>query len=243
MKIIDIEARRSTCRNLVHKYYSDVPTREEVLDKAIEKYLHPEARLLDAGCGGTIPLIRKYSGRSALAVGVDLCALPAATENHLTLARANLESLPFPANSFDLVVSHSVFEHLERPERVFSEIRRVLRPEGRLIFTTPNKFYYSCIIANLLPFCLKHFYMKNVFGEDSYDHFPVFYRVNTVKAFRSLAKTNGFIITKIDPIRHYPFYLMFSPTLFRLGVIYDWLITRLRLDFLQSNWLVILERA
>jgi SAM-dependent methyltransferase len=243
MKIFDVEARRYKCRQLVHKYYSNVPTREELLEKAVDKFVAPKTCLLDAGCGETLPLVRKYHNSVGLVVGVDLCALQADASQPFHLMRANLESLPFASCSFDLVVSHSVFEHLEKPDRVFEEIRRVLRPQGKLIFTTPNKYYYSCIIARLLPFRLKDLYMQTVFGEDSYDHFPVYYRANTKSAFNLLAKKTGFNLTTISPILHYPFYLMFSPTLFRVGMLYDWITTRFGLDFLQSNWLVVMERT
>jgi hypothetical protein len=35
---------------------------------------------------------------------------------------------------------------------------------------------------------------------------------------------------------------MFSPLLFRLGMLYDWCVTAMGLDSLQSNWLVVMER-
>jgi SAM-dependent methyltransferase len=49
----------------------------------------------------------------------------------------NLEGLTFPDESFDIVVTQDVFEHILRPELAFSEIARVLRPGGLHIFTVP----------------------------------------------------------------------------------------------------------
>jgi len=43
-----------------------------------------------------------------------------------------------PSNSFDLVVSVEVLEHVEEDERFVAEVRRVLKPGGRFIMTTPN---------------------------------------------------------------------------------------------------------
>ena len=52
--------------------------------------------------------------------------------------RANLEALPFPDPSFDVVLCTQVIEHLLDPERGLAEIARVLAPGGRAIVTTDH---------------------------------------------------------------------------------------------------------
>jgi SAM-dependent methyltransferase len=49
----------------------------------------------------------------------------------------NLQDLSFPDETFDLVITQDVLEHVDRPEKVFSEIYRVLKPGGYHIFTIP----------------------------------------------------------------------------------------------------------
>jgi len=56
----------------------------------------------------------------------------------------NLESTPYPleAGAFDAVIFTEVYEHLrDYPVRSLLEVHRVLRPGGRLYFTTPNQAY------------------------------------------------------------------------------------------------------
>jgi len=48
------------------------------------------------------------------------------------------EPLPFPDGSFDLIWCSEVIEHLRDPAAVVREFRRVVRPGGRMILTTPN---------------------------------------------------------------------------------------------------------
>jgi SAM-dependent methyltransferase len=48
------------------------------------------------------------------------------------------EDLPFPAETFDLVLAQSVLEHVTDPLRVFQEAGRVLRPGGVFFFHTTN---------------------------------------------------------------------------------------------------------
>ena len=49
----------------------------------------------------------------------------------------NLESLTFDDNSFDLVISSDIMEHVRKPYDAFAEIYRILRPGGCHVFTIP----------------------------------------------------------------------------------------------------------
>jgi len=49
------------------------------------------------------------------------------------------ENLPFNENAFDAVYCYETFEHLTNPYRLFVEVRRVLKPGGRLFFTVPSQ--------------------------------------------------------------------------------------------------------
>ena len=52
----------------------------------------------------------------------------------------NLERMTFENESFDLMVTQDVLEHVLNPDRAFREIARILKPGGAHVFTVP--FYY-----------------------------------------------------------------------------------------------------
>jgi SAM-dependent methyltransferase len=240
--MMGLAEREAKCRQLVRKYYSDLPTRDESIDETLRPLLRSSHALLDAGSGDTLVSLNRYATSVAFAVGIDMVTPSKKPAPNAAVTIGDLGSLPFEDRAFDLIVSRSVVEHLEHPRAVFGEMARVLKPGGYVVFTTPNKYYYSSIVAGLIPFSWKDRYMKWMFGEDSYDHFPVFYRANTRRALRAVAERAGLAVERIEALRHFPYYLLFSPALFRVGMLYDWIITRFRLDGLQSTWLVVLRR-
>jgi SAM-dependent methyltransferase len=240
---MNMAKREAKCRSLWRRYYAGVPTKEALMEEAVLGALQPSHRLLDAGCGDTLALLKQYGPRASFAVGVDVVTPSQRPQGEIVVTRGNLAALPFRDCSFDLVVSHSVVEHLEDPAAVFGELGRILKRGGRLIFTTPNKYYYSSIIARAIPFSWKDLYMRWAFEEEAaYDHFPVFYRCNTRRALERIAGQSGLRIESSRAIRHFPYYFLFSPMLFRLGILYDYSVTWLRLDSLQSSWLVVMAR-
>lgn len=59
--------------------------------------------------------------------------------------------LPFRRGSVDALVASEVYEHLHGPEGFLDDIRRVLKPGGRLILTTPNTESLVLLFLRLLP--------------------------------------------------------------------------------------------
>jgi len=99
------------------------------------------ARLLDIGSGTGRLLARLVDlYPEAAAVGVDLALgmCRAASENlsskRVQIINADAESLPFAADSFDLVVSTSTYQWLSSLDQAFAEARRVLAPGGLFCF-------------------------------------------------------------------------------------------------------------
>lgn len=96
-------------------------------------------RILDIGCGDGVLLSLIKRGR-LYGVDLDQKSLDyAATRVKAQLEKAPAEKLPFKNNYFDTVVATEIIEHLSHPKQMLTETRRVLKPDGRLIITTPVK--------------------------------------------------------------------------------------------------------
>src|SRR5579872_4134066 len=138
---------RSQCDRLFEKYYSGRKFRDALYRDRIREYLLPGQRLLDAGCGRYLNFGKEFSDLSFV-VGVDLVS-KFETDNQQAPfgVRGDLSYLPFRSNCFDMVISRSVVEHLQDPKQVFREFYRVLRPDGKLVIVTPNKYDYVSLVA------------------------------------------------------------------------------------------------
>jgi SAM-dependent methyltransferase len=93
--------------------------------------------ILDLGCGWgrNLALLPR-------AIGIDIewpLLRTARTYLGNAVAAAAADHLPFRDAVFDAVVMTEVLEHLPSPARTLAEIHRVLRLEGRLVLSTPNK--------------------------------------------------------------------------------------------------------
>jgi SAM-dependent methyltransferase len=216
------------------RYYANIPSVLQTLISAVEKAISdtPNAVVLDAGCGSRATLVERFAP-TATVYGVDLDC-----EDRGNIRCADLAALPFPDAMFDIVYSRSVWEHLTEPGRVMTEIRRVLKPGGVLILITPNKYDYTSIVARFTPQWFHRWAARR--AGLSYDMFPVQYRCNTPKWFRRLS---GWEKVEVRGLRHHPVNLQFSRILYRMGVLYDWLIATLRLEFLQPTLFVVLRKA
>ena len=104
-----------------------------------------KGKVLDYGCGmgyGT-KIIGNYAD---VVTGIDLDEQAveyaqnsnnAGNINYYVLKK-NYKKLPFDDSTFDTVISFQVIEHVEDMEQYLSEIKRVLKPKGNFILTTPN---------------------------------------------------------------------------------------------------------
>jgi 2-polyprenyl-3-methyl-5-hydroxy-6-metoxy-1,4-benzoquinol methylase len=97
--------------------------------------------VLDFGAGTGVLMRRLLaSGFTGTVTGADMLPRPAGIRDDIKWIQTDLnEPTPLADASFDAIVSAEVIEHLENPRAVFREFRRLLKPQGRLLLTTPNQ--------------------------------------------------------------------------------------------------------
>jgi len=84
---------------------------------------------------------------------------------------ADCTSLPFDDNEFDRVVSFETLEHLEAHDELLAEFRRVLKPDGFLILSSPDKATYSDEQNTVNEYHVKELY-RNELEALIQRHFP-----------------------------------------------------------------------
>jgi SAM-dependent methyltransferase len=161
--------------------------------RLLDEALRPGAVALDAGCGRTTRL-RFYRDRIERLVGLDRDEA-AGRENPFLdeFVPGDLEqALPFAGDSFDLVYANFVVEHLQQPERVFAEWRRVLRPGGTLVLLTSNRASPLMAAADRLPQRTRLAIKRRGAGVEERDIYPTPYRANTPSKLEQVAASAGF---------------------------------------------------
>ena len=143
----------------------------------VKRFLDAQDRLiLEAGCGtGRLCCLIGKDFPHSLVVGVDI------TEESLRIAerlknflkvdnvsfiKADLFALPYPDNSFDVVFNDGVIEHFALEHRpnykdALHEMRRVVRPGGKIIVDVPN---YYCFVHTLYKWALRKTGRQYPFG-------------------------------------------------------------------------------
>ncbi|OZH54533.1 methyltransferase type 11 [Hydrocoleum sp. CS-953] len=118
--------------------------------------IEPQASILDVACGtGEFERLLLNKNPTQKIIGVDI------SEKMLDLARkkyqaysnvefqkASVHSLPFESHSFDVVVCANSFHFFDKPQVALREMKRVLKPDGKVIILDWNKDYFVCRICD-----------------------------------------------------------------------------------------------
>lgn len=100
---------------------------------AFHQYAH--GLLLDMGCG-KVPFYESY--RECISENICIDWPSSIHSNaHVDVFCDLSQTLPFAACTFDTILSSDVIEHLPNPELAFSEMSRLLKPNGILLLNTP----------------------------------------------------------------------------------------------------------
>ncbi|MGY1454693.1 class I SAM-dependent methyltransferase [Streptomyces sp. SS8] len=158
----------------------------------------PPATVLDVGCGdGSAAAVaaRELAGHRIVGVDWSQGALRRAASRIPAVVRGELTDggLPFADGSADAVLFGEVVEHLVDPDAAMEELRRVLRPGGHLLLSTPNlAAWYNRVLlpAGVQP-VFSEVSLRRVHGRPGREvvgHLRLF----TARALRGFAAASGF---------------------------------------------------
>jgi len=186
-----LKKRYDPVRNRTIIYEEDAPARLEAILSGIKR-AKTQVKLLDIGCydGHIGSLLKRKFGKQCQVYGVDVAS------NSIRLARQKgiqakicdvTEGINFESNMFDYVFAGEIIEHLYDTDFFMEEVKRVLKPNGIFILTTPNFLSFGRRIYYLFG---KGIFMEASFSlpEKAAGHIRYF----TFDTLKELAKLHGF---------------------------------------------------
>jgi SAM-dependent methyltransferase len=134
--------------------------------------------VLDAACGeGYGSSLLADSAASVSGIDLSRSAIDHAQERYvadnLEFRAADCLALPFADDRFDCIVSFETLEHLEDHQQLMREFRRVLKPQGFLLLSTPDKAVYTDRQQNRNEYHLRELY-RDEFEALLQAHFPAY---------------------------------------------------------------------
>lgn len=139
--------------SIAHPIMYNVESRKRVAVQAYKVLAHflrsddlSNLSCLDIGCStGIITSYLSPYFKKTVGVDVDKDAISFAQKTYqngnLTFKVEDGGNLTFPANSFDIVICQEIYENADKPEKLLSQIYRVLKPQGICYFTGDNLLF------------------------------------------------------------------------------------------------------
>jgi SAM-dependent methyltransferase len=221
---------------------------QTIYEDVLRQHSRNIGRWLDLGCGHQLlPSWRLEQEGELVQLAQVLVGLDydfPSLKSHKTICfrvQGDIARLPFQNNSFDLVTSNMVFEHLQEPENQLAEVGRILKPGGTLIFHTPNVLGYTALIAMLTPSFIKDRLIQFLEDRKEEDVFPTYYKINSTRAIKLAAASAGLEIRNIRLIVSGPELAMIPPLVILELVFIRILMSRLCRPF-RTNIIAILQK-
>lgn len=164
IKSSPFEDTQSTGERLLTGYY-DRFTIEHLHRYGLAASMAKGVDVLDIACGeGYGSNYLASVAHTVLGVDIDAGAVDHAASKYvvpnLKFVVGSADSIPLESASVDLVVSFETLEHHSRHEEMYAEIKRVLRPNGILIISTPDKYYFSDLTGHRNAYHVKELYVE-----------------------------------------------------------------------------------
>jgi SAM-dependent methyltransferase len=216
-----LQIRNRFVQRLRSFFYPHSIESDEPFLKQIKKAIGPTSIVVDLGAGKGELFKHDLKGSVAKVIGVDLDEgvrlNPLLDEWHVGPID---EMRYFASNSIDCIFSRYVVEHVQEPGKLIAEIERVLKPGGRFIFLTPNRWHYFFVLSKITPEWF-HQWVNVKRGIAVADTFRTYYRMNSVCQIQRLAGKGTVKVEDIVMIETDPRYLIFEPLSYLGAVAYE----------------------
>ena len=153
----------------------------------IRPYYAQQVNILELGAG-TGQFEESRENREAKVWGIDLDERVKENTNVDVPIIASLENYEVPAEHFSLACSKFVFEHISDPIPVLNLAYKSLKPGGKLIIVTVNKWHYAAILSRILPEKI----IEKFVNRDEEDIFPTLYRFNCPFSIGKIVEASDF---------------------------------------------------
>ena len=176
---------------LINKIFPEFRDAGAIYCDFLDAHIEEGDKILNAGCGEQAHA-EPFFKRAGEVIGIDKIE-PERVPSYLDqFLRADLIRLPLPDSFFDVIVAEWVFEHLQKPEAVLNEFKRILKPGGKIIFMTTNINSFLGTISLMTPTFFHKFTKKVFLGIKESDTFPTKYKINTPKKVEKIFKSAGY---------------------------------------------------
>ncbi len=221
-------------RNLYHKIKPSWNDSSKLYYDLLNSSVNSETKILDVGCGHG-DFLKTIHDKTIHSYGIDPDE-QALGKNKFIKNKivGSVEKLPFEDNFFDLVFSSWVLEHLPDPKSAFSEIFRVLKPNGKVIFLTPNVWNYNVWIIRLIPERFHEFFTKKLYNRQENDTYTKQYKINSIKKIEKVLGSIGFKKEKII-MNGDPSYISFNNFLFKFACFLENILNFKILNFMKVH--------
>ena len=153
--------------------------RVKFMSNIVKKYAKPHDKILDLGCG-----FNKIQISNCEVIGLDMRKIEKVDVVH------NLEKMPLPFqdNSFDIIFSYGVLEHIRNLIPLMKDIQRILKKNGKFIILVPHFSTVTafCDIDHIRFFSAQSF--ESFDPNSEFNYYNINFKVKTKILFKRFLK-------------------------------------------------------
>lgn len=173
---------------------------EHLIRYKLAKQLVENKNVLDIACGSGYgsEIMAQNKAQNVIAVDIDSETIAKNKQKNkqknLQYQTGNAEKIEFKDETFDIITSFETIEHLKNPSRYLQELSRVIKKDGIVLISTPNKEIYK----EKNPYHHRE-YTKEEFKNLLSDYFPNIKIITQSNALISFISKNGQTIEASSP--------------------------------------------